>query len=482
MKQQRKTAKKSLRLKKRNRLIIISVIALLVFSCACYLVSRAHIIKNSPEKLFDNDDLTGQAISSQDQTSSKSDISMESEEPDSVVTSDQDISTSPKDNIVNILLLGIDRTADGGTSSGTMPHADAIVVVAINFSDKSISLVSLPRDSFVNMPSVKGFYKLNCMFNVGGGYSSPDGGGFKSMCAAAQWTLGGIPINYYYSVDFDALISLVDAIGGVDFDMDMSYQGDYGYYHKGAQHLDGLGVLDYMRARHNATIGANDRERTNRQKRMLIAVFNQLEKSNLLETIPKALSSVKGKYFTNTNLEQTLAIANFAREISSDLISTYSLFGDYKAGPIAWNWTFIDPANRIDVIQKVWGVTVSPLERTSYEFMQWLKDFGFRAIKYKSTAENVEQFAEKITEFTTLQQAANDDFKSSLVNFNKWYEIASNSLSTEDTDEMLAAQDDLRTKTQYLAEAINYTEVMDWSVASSWDQDPGINEVYVDFR
>ena len=63
------------------------------------------------------------------------------------------------------------------------------------------------------------------------------------MCDAAQWTLGGIPINYYYSVDFDALISLVDAIGGVDFDMDMSYQGDYGYYHKGAQHLDGLGVL-----------------------------------------------------------------------------------------------------------------------------------------------------------------------------------------------------------------------------------------------
>ena len=482
MRQLKKKTKKSLRRKKRNRLIIISAILLIMCSCAGYLLSRAHIIKNSPEKLFDNEATAGQTTLNQGQTYLDSESTKTSEKTDSVVSSDEDTSNTKTDNIVNILLLGIDRTADGGTTSGTMPHADAIVVVAVNFSDKRISLVSLPRDSFVNMPSVKGFYKLNCMFNVGGGYSSPNGEGFKSMCAAAQWTLGGIPINYYYSVDFEALISLVDAIGGVDFDMDMAYKGAYGYYNKGLQHLDGLGVLDYMRARHYATIGANDRERTNRQKRMLIAVFNQLKESNLIETIPKALSSVKGKYFTNTNLEQTLAIANFAREIPSDSISTYSLYGDYKAGPIAWNWTFIDPANRIDVIQKVWGVTVSPLERTSYEFMEWLKNFGFKAIKYKSTAEIVEQFTEKIIEFTTLQQAANDDFKSSLENFNKWYEIASNSLSTEDTQELLAAQNDLRTKTQHLAEAINYTEVLDWSVASSWDEDPGINEVYVDFR
>lgn len=471
-------------LSKKQKIIktsIISIIALAIIVCCVHTLFRVNTIINSPEQLFLESNNASNTPGNPDEISETGSIANTPDVSGQSISDSQSKSISPN-NIINILLLGVDRTPDGKTSSGTMEHADAIVVVAVNFDTNTISLVSLPRDSFVNMPDVKGFYKLNCMFNVGGGYSAANGGGFNSMCSAAQWTLGGIPINYYYSVDFEALISLVDAIGGVDFDMDMSYQGEYGYYQKGQQHLDGLGVMDYMRARKNATIGANDRERTNRQKRMLLAIFNQLKGSNLVDTIPKAISSVKGKYFTNTSLEQTLALANFARKIPSDSISTYSLYGDYKAGPIQWNWTFIDPDNRIDVIQKVWGITVNPLECTSYEFMEWLRDYGFLAIKYKSTAENIEAQVKEMNYLTETQQLAYQNFASALQELGFAYDIAARSLDSADTNTMISAQEDLKEKTIELSQEIFFKEKLDWTVASSWCEDTGINEVYVDFR
>lgn len=470
--------------RKRSRIIILSVIIVLLLGCGGFFYSRTHLILNNPQDLFKTKvDTKADVSSSQIADGSDSAVSQEGNDTqDGIIDSPNEPSTLVDDDIVNVLLLGIDRTPNGKTSSGTMAHADAVMVIAINFVKNEVNLVSLPRDSFVNMPGVKGFYKLNCMFNVGGGYEDKNGGGFTKMCEASQWLLGGIPIDYYYSVDFEAIMELVNAIGGVDYEMDMDYTGHSGaHYQKGMQHLDGQGVLDYLRARRNATQGANDRERVNRQKQMMIAIFKKVKSSNLFTALPSILNSVKSGFFTNTSIEQTLAIANYARKFDPDSIGTYSLYGEYKAGPIAWNWTFVDPQNRIDVIQKVWGVAVSPLECTSYEFMTWLRDFGFLALKYKSTAESVWKAAQNISSLNTEQQAAYDEFSSSYNTFTTAYDVASHSLINDDTYAMVDAMDDLRIKTQDLAKLINYQEKMEWNVASSWCEDTGINEVYVDF-
>ena len=417
-------------------------------------------------------------------TEAKADTSTTDEVSDTTPTPEKSQSDSDKEkNVVNILLLGIDRTPDGGTSSGSMPHADAIMVIAINFDENSVNLVSLPRDAFVNMPTVKGFYKLNCMFNVGGGYEAQNGEGFLMMCQAAEWMLGGISIDYYYSVDFQAVVDLVDAIGGVDFEMDMNYHGEDGrYYAKGLQHLDGQGVLDYLRARKNATVDASDRGRVNRQKEMIVAIFQQLKQSNLLDTVPKIIFSMRDKLFTNTSMEQTLALANFARNVNSDSIGMYSLYGDYKEGPIAWNWTFIDPDNRIAVIQKVWGVTVSLLECTSYDFMEWLKDSGFSALKYLSTAESVGDYAMQLESLSAEQTSAYTAYSDAYYALQNAYDTAAHSLSKEDTQTLISAQKILKEKTEQLAKSIEYDQGLQWYVRSPWTSDTGINQVYVDFR
>ena len=84
-------------------------------------------------------------------------------------------------NIVNIMLFGIDAHEDGGSTSGTVPHTDVNMVIAVNFDEKRVDLISLPRDTFTTVPGVNGFYKLNGVFNVGGGLENTEGG-FELAC------------------------------------------------------------------------------------------------------------------------------------------------------------------------------------------------------------------------------------------------------------------------------------------------------------
>ena len=86
---------------------------------------------------------------------------------------------------------------------------------------------------------------------------------FALAMSAVEWLLGGIRIDYYFAVDMNTMIALGDTIGGVDFDVEMSYTGHSGAeYHMGMQHLDGVGITDYLRARTNATVDGTDIART----------------------------------------------------------------------------------------------------------------------------------------------------------------------------------------------------------------------------
>jgi polyisoprenyl-teichoic acid--peptidoglycan teichoic acid transferase len=139
-------------------------------------------------------------------------------------------------NILNILLVGI------SSGSGPDPHADGMIVVAINFKEKKVDLISLPRDTFIHAPEImNGIYKLNASFNVGGGFGAKNGGGFLKVRDAAEYMLGGIPIDYYYGVDWDAVVNMVNIIGGVDYNVEDPAYTDDGI--SGQRHMNGSDVL-----------------------------------------------------------------------------------------------------------------------------------------------------------------------------------------------------------------------------------------------
>lgn len=397
--------------------------------------------------------------------------------------------TEGKD-ILNILLIGVDRregeAESGGINKGgnigTDPHADVQMVVAVNFKEKRADLISLPRDTIVHSPELMpGVYKLNATFNVGGGFADPDAA-FRKVCEGAEYMLGGMPVDYYYAVDFKALVSLVDAVGGVDFDVESR---SYSRQRKtGMQHMDGEDVLYYVRRRKTGP-APGDLNRINRQKELLIAIFDQLTKNGKLSMVPDLIGAVNNGVHTNTNLEQTLALVNFAKSIDSKNIGMRSM-----SGPIIeklfWNWCFTDQKKRIALIREVYGADVPELARCSVKYTDWLDQYGFTCMVYLKNAKQVLDYAESLkAQFTEEQRQAYDALAASFTQTQAAWDLASFTLKSADTNAMYKSYRKVQADATALAKLLDYKETLKWSYrksGSAWCHDRRINEVWVDFR
>ena len=287
--------------------------------------------------------------------------------------------TSMMKDIVNILLVGVDYSTERETWNGKKEwHSDVMMVLAVNFEENRADLISLPRDTYANIPDVKGIYKLNASLNCGGGLYNSDGSfnpaGLEKVCDAAEWMLGGIPVDYYYAVTMTSLKDLVDLCGGVDYDMDVKFKIQGRSYEKGMQHLNGQGFLDYCRVRKGASglpaSEQGDANRVNRQKRILIALFRQMQADKLITKIPEIIETFDGDLFTNCTGGQTAALAAFAYNLDASNIGMYSMSGN-SASMFQWNFVFTDQANRVDIIKKVYGVNAKRYTQYTYNYARY---------------------------------------------------------------------------------------------------------------
>ena len=285
----------------------------------------------------------------------------------------QEDKTLSQQRIVNVLLIGVDYAEERETWNGKHEyHADVMMIMAINFDENRVDLISLPRDTYAKIPGVKGIYKLNASLNCGGGFEAAGGAGFLKSCEAANWMIGdAYPVNYYYAVTMPAVKQLVNAIGGVDYNLEMNFRIGGRNYSAGPSHLNGQGVLDYLRVRKNVQ-GSGDLNRVNRQKEMLVAIFESMQKQNLILKIPDILNSFEGQLFTNCTLGQTAALTKFAYTLDKNNIGLYSIGGNLT-NIFNWNYCLTDQNNRVDVIEKVYGKSVpKELEYTAdYAAYRW---------------------------------------------------------------------------------------------------------------
>ena len=313
-------------------------------------------------------------------------------------TSDSQLS----DNIVNILLIGVDYAEErlteewldeGGSSA---EHADVMIVLAINFDKQTVDMISLPRDTYAKIPGVRGIYKLNASLDCGGGlYEKDENGkpvtdekgsfivnrkGFEKVCESCSRMIAGLPVNYYYAVTMPAVKQLVDAIGGVDYNVDVAFEMNGREYAAGPQHMNGQGVLDYLRVRKAASMkGASqddvgDGARVNRQKEMLVAILNQLRSNGLLLKVPEILKSFDGQMFTNCSFDQTAALAMYAYDMPTGNIKMWSMDGTWTSKRVArLNFCFTDQEKRVSIIKQVYGIDV-PQDREctmAYAYYFW---------------------------------------------------------------------------------------------------------------
>ncbi len=276
--------------------------------------------------------------------------------------------TSFLKDTVNILLIGVDHSVDRDTEEWVKHggkqafHSDVMLVLAVNKSTGTVNMISLPRDTYAQIPDIDGIYKLNASIDCGGGWPteanqySPKG--FEKVCEAASWMLGGIPVQYYYAVDMNAVKGLADAVGGVQgFDVEMDFEMAGRKYKAGVQDMNGQAVLDYLRVRKHID-DSGDLNRVNRQKKMLVAIFDKIKKNGLLTSIPGLIEAFDGNLYTNVPLSYTAGLALFAMDVEPDSIGMHSMGGRYYNGIFNWNFVITDQKARVELIKQIYGVDV----------------------------------------------------------------------------------------------------------------------------
>ena len=233
--------------------------------------------------------------------------------------------TSFMQNRVNILVLGLDESterADWGAF-----RTDTMILLTINFDTKDVDMVSIPRDSYVKIANASGqptdkFGKINSAFPAGGGVQK---NGYGYAMGTVSYLLGGIPIQYYVGFNMNVVKEVVDAMGGVEYDVDIDVNMNGRKLIPGMQHLNGQGVLDYCRQRK----GSSDIARVDRQQRMLTAIFRQLKNSGQIWHIPDIYKAVEQNIQTNLSFSQISALALIAGRMELDQLGRHTLDGEF---------------------------------------------------------------------------------------------------------------------------------------------------------
>jgi LCP family protein required for cell wall assembly len=168
-------------------------------------------------------------------------------------------STGPGADAVNILLAGSDtRSAEQTTGSGAAgaewapgaQRSDTIMIVHIDGDRQHASLISIPRDSWVNIPGF-GMNKINAAFSFGG----------PSLYVQTIEQLTGLRIDHLAVIDLQGFANLTDALGGVTVDIPQTVTDTSTgtVWHAGVQKLNGEQALLYVRQRYGLPGGDFDR-------------------------------------------------------------------------------------------------------------------------------------------------------------------------------------------------------------------------------
>lgn len=213
-----------------------------------------------------------------------------------------------EDGVINILLIGNDERADVQGS-----RSDAMILLSISSRTKTVQMISLLRDMYVEIPGYGG-NRLNAAYSYGGA---------ELLLKTVEQNFE-IPVHRYVTVDFEAFVQLVDAVGGVDLELskgEKKYVNGYLVEYNmltGRQegtdnldtstdsivHLNGPQALAYTRIRYIGT----DFGRTERQRKVLSAGIKSLPKA-ILKSPEKLLDGVLANLTTNLTVGECYALS-----------------------------------------------------------------------------------------------------------------------------------------------------------------------------
>ena len=227
-----------------------------------------------------------------------------------------------------MLLLGTDESQERATDEtyGGSFRSDSMMLARIDCPNKKVTLISLERDTLLDMGDA-GWQKLNAASAIGGPAYA-----IEMVSKMAHNT----PISHYALIDFDGFCDVVNALGGIDVDVPIEIDDDDagGYLAAGPQTLDGDQALILCRSRHAyEEYGSGNSYRSANQRMVLSAIAQKILASDI-GTIASTVGTLSKYLSTDLGINDIIGIAQALRglDMSSDMYTamqpTTSLYED----------------------------------------------------------------------------------------------------------------------------------------------------------
>jgi LCP family protein required for cell wall assembly len=212
---------------------------------------------------------------------------------------------------LNILVAGVDPRTGLTHHEEVVLHvgndvssnSDTLMLMHVPADRSRVTVVSIPRDSWVNIPG-HGMNKINAAYGLGGA---------KLMVQTVEQATN-VTINDYIEVDFLGFVKVIDALGGVNICLPQAVSDAYSglYLSAGIHHVNGITALAYARDRHS--FATSDLARIQDQQRLLSSALTEAIHSGLLAN-PVRLSSFIGASLSALTVDQGLNVSALADQM-----------------------------------------------------------------------------------------------------------------------------------------------------------------------
>jgi len=235
----------------------------------------------------------------------------------------------------NILLLGTDDAPERGSVGRT----DTIILTTIVPLKPYVGMLSVPRDLWVTIPNV-GEQRINTAYFFA--ESNESGSGPRAAMQTIRQNFG-VPVRYYAVIHMSGVVSVVDALGGVDLQLASPMSG----LPAGVHHLDGLAALAFVRERSSS----DDFSRMVRAQVLLSALFSRALQPAHWTSLPRFVFSLANVIDTNIPiwqwprllfaLSRALLFGIDSQTIRREMVQPFQT--SQGAQVLAPNWDLINP-------------------------------------------------------------------------------------------------------------------------------------------
>lgn len=258
---------------------------------------------------------------------------------------------------LNVLVIGVDLTLDNRRQVVNVARSDTLMLLSFDPQRNRMSGLSIPRDTRATIPGV-GEMKINASYAFGG----------PSLTVRTVEEFLGLPVHYYVKLGANSFSRIIDAIGGVEVDVekDMKYDDNWAGLHinlrRGRQVLNGEQAAHYIRFRSDSQ---GDIGRVGRQQKLFMAIFQKLKSPATVFSAPALLRAFAENTQTNLSMTELITLGMFAARLEGADMGFRTLPGDF--GPIYWEPN--PPLIRQTLLEMLYGVTPQILSSTAIEVL-----------------------------------------------------------------------------------------------------------------